>query len=207
MVDEMKESKEKFGKAQSIFRRNGGVLRTNKAIKAGIHPRTLYEMREAGIIERLSRGVYRLTDLPEMGEPDLVSVAIRVPDGIICLISALAFHEITTQIPHEVYIAVERESRAPRIDYPPVRVFRFPGDAFTEGIEVHKIDNVAVRVYSPEKTVADCFKYRNKIGLDTAIEALKLYRESKRVKLDALLRFAAICRVKNIMRPYLEALM
>ncbi len=181
-------------------------MRTGQAIKAGIHPRTLYEMLEAGLIERLSRGVYRLADLPPLGNPDLVSVAIRAPGSVICLISALAFHELTTQVPHQVHIAVERDSRIPRIDYPPVRVFRFSERAFKAGIESHRMDNVTVRIYGPEKTVADCFKYRNKIGLDTAVEALKLYRGRRPAKMDELLRFARVCRVYNIMRPYLEAL-
>jgi len=123
------------------------------------------------------------------------------------LISALAFHDITTQIPHEVYIAVERGSRPPKVDYPPVRVFRFTGETFKTGIETHQIEGVQLRIYSPEKTIADCFKYRNKIGLDTAIEALKLYREKKRFKTGDLMQFARVCRVGKVMRPYLEVLL
>ena len=179
----------------------------SEALRAGIHRRTLREMRDTGVVERLSRGLYRLAELPPLGNPDLVSVGMRVPDGVICLIAALAFHEITTQVPHEVYVAVERGSRPPQIDYPPVRVFKFTGKTFTEGIETPKVDGVPVRVYSPEKTVADCFKYRNKIGLDTAMEALKLYRERRRVKVDDLLRYARVCRVEKVMRPYLEAVL
>lgn len=126
---------------------------------------------------------------------------------MICLISALSFHEITTQIPHEVYVALERGARAPRLDYPPLRVFRFTGKAFTEGVEDHEIDGVSARIYSPEKTLADCFKYRNKIGLDTALEALRLYRQRKPIKVEALIEFARICRVEKVMRPYLEAVL
>jgi len=181
-------------------------MRTGQAIRAGIHPRTLYEMREAGMVERLSRGVYRLADLPPLSDPDLVSVSIRAPESVICLISALAFHGLTTQIPHQIYIAVERRSRIPKIDYPPVRVVRFSPKAFRAGVELYRVDKVTIRVYGPEKTVADCFKYRNKIGLDTAVEALKLYRRRRRAKMDELLQFARVCRVYNIMRPYLEAL-
>ena len=203
----MKKEQEKFQKSRSLFQRSGGIMRTGQAIKAGIHPRTLYEMLETGMIERLSRGVYRLADLPPLGDPDLVSVSIRAPESVICLISALAFHELTTQVPHQVHIAVGRDSRIPRIDYPPVRVFRFSERTFRAGIEFHRVDNVTVRVYGPEKTVADCFKYRNKIGLDTAVEALQLYQGRRRARLDELLRFAGLCRVKNIMRPYLEALL
>jgi predicted transcriptional regulator of viral defense system len=154
--------RETFRKACVVFRRYGGLLKTTDALQAGIHPRTLYAMRDAGFLEQLSRGLYRLAEMPALGSPDLVSVALKVPGGVICLISALSFHEITTQIPHEVYVALERGARAPRLDYPPLRVFRFTGKAFTEGVEDHEIDGVSARIYSPEKTLADCFKYRNK---------------------------------------------
>ncbi len=164
-------------------------------------------MRDAGIVERLSRGLYRLAELPRLGDPDLVTVSLKVPRGVICLISALAHHEITTQIPHQIHVALARGAEPPRLDYPPLRVFWFSGGAFTEGVETHKLDGVPVRVYSPEKTLADCFKYRNKIGLDTAVEALKLYRERRRPNVDALVRHARVCRVEKVMRPYLEALL
>ena len=149
--------------------------------------------------------MYRLAERPPLGNPDLVTVAKRVPNGVICLISALAFHDLTTQIPHEVHLALPRGAEEPRLDFPPIRAFRFTGKSFTEGIETHRLDGVPVRIYSPEKTLADCFKFRNKIGLDTVIEALRFYREQRSVKVDELLRFAAICRVTKVMRPYLEA--
>ena len=193
--------------AQKIFRDRGGVLKTGEALRAGIHPRTLYEMQRSGILEQLTRGLYRLADLPPLGNPDLVSVSMKIPNGVICLISALAYHEITTQVPHEVYVALERGAEAPRLAHPPIRIFWFSGQAFTHGIETHKIDGVPVRIYSPEKTIADCFKYRNKIGLDTAIEALKLYREKKHFRSDDLIQFARVCRVEKVIRPYLEALL
>lgn len=199
--------KDNFEKAKKTFQTSGGVLRMNEAIQAGIHRRMLYSMLEGGVIERLNRGLYRLTDLPPLGNPDLVSVSRKVPNSVICLISALSYHEITTQIPHEVYAALERGTEAPRLGHPPIRVFWFSGQAFTLGIQTHKIDGVPVRIYSSEKTIADCFKYRNKIGLDTAIEALKLYREKKRFKADDLMKFARACRVENVIRPYLEALL
>jgi predicted transcriptional regulator of viral defense system len=193
--------------AKKVFRDRGGVLKTGEALSAGIHPRTLYEMERSGTIEKLVRGLYRLTDMPPLGSPDLVSVALKVPNGVICLISALAYHEITTQIPHEVYLALNRGAESPRLEYPPIRIFWFTGEAFTQGIENYKLDDIQTRIYSPEKTIADCFKYRNKIGLDTAIEALKFYRGKKRFKVDDLMRFAGVCRVEKIMRPYLEALL
>jgi predicted transcriptional regulator of viral defense system len=200
-------NQDRFKKARNIFRRHGGVLRMSEALSAGIHRRMLYSMLEAGIIEQLSRGLYRLSDLPPLGNPDLVSVALKIPNGVICLISALAYHEITAQVPHEVYVALERGAEAPRLNHPPLRVFRFSEESFTIGIEKHKIDGVPVRIYSPEKTIADCFKYRNKIGLDTAIEALKLYRKKKRFKPEDLMQIARVCRVEKVMRPYLEALL
>jgi predicted transcriptional regulator of viral defense system len=132
---------------------------------------------------------------------------MRVPNGVICLISALAFYEITTQIPHEVYLAVSRNSQVPHIDYPPVRIFRFSKSAYTEGITIHKMDGMPIRIYNPAKTVADCFKYRNKTGLDVAVEALKRHRESKHFNVEKILYFARICRVEKVMRPYLEAVL
>jgi predicted transcriptional regulator of viral defense system len=202
----MKKNPEKYRKEKALFGEHGGILKTSDAIRAGIHPRTLYKMRNEGIVEMLSRGVYRLGHLRPLSNPDFVAVALRIPKGVLCLISALAFHDITTQIPHEIYIAVERGSRPPKLNYPPVRVFRFTGQAFKSGIDSHEIEGVHLGIYNPEKTIADCFKYRNKIGLDTALEALKLYREKKRFKVDDLIRFARICRVEKVMRPYLEAL-
>ena len=196
-----------FEKAKRIFRNRGGMLKTSEALGEGIHPRTLYELQRSGILDQLTRGLYRLADLPPLGNPDLVSVSLKIPDGVLCLISALAYHEITTQVPHEVYVALERGTETPRLNHPPLRVFWFSGQSFTAGIEKHKIDGVPVRIYSPEKTIADCFKYRNKIGLDIAIEALKLYRERKRFKRDDLVKFSQVCRVGQIMRPYLEALL
>ena len=196
-----------FEKAKRIFRNRGGMLKTSEALSAGIHPRTLYELQRSGILDQLTRGLYRLADLPPLGNPDLVSVSLKIPDGVLCLISALAYHEITTQVPHEVYVALERGTETPRLNHPPLRVFWFSGGSFTAGIEKHKIDGVPVRIYSPEKTIADCFKYRNKIGLDIAIEALKLYRQKKHFKVDDLMKFGRVCRVEKVMRPYLEALL
>ena len=195
----------RFEKAKARLRKLGAVLRTRDILRAGIHPRTLYEMRDKGILERLGPGTYRLSDLPALGNPDLVVVAARVPQGVICLISALAFHQITTQVPHEVYLALQRGKAAPRLEHPPLRLFRFSGAAFAEGVQEHTLDGIPVRIYSPEKTLADCFKCRNQIGLDTALEALKRYRQRKRPKVDALLHFARVCRVERVMRPYLES--
>ena len=194
-------------RALDTFRAQGGILRTRDAIRAGIHPRTLYALRDAGDIERLSRGLYRLASAAPLGNPDLVAVALRAPEGVICLISALAFHELTTQIPHEVYLAIARGSEPPRIDYPPVRTHWFSGESFSEGIESHRLDDVRVRIYSREKTIADCFRYRNKIGLDTCLESLRFYKQQRRIDVDSLLRYARIRRVTRVITPYLEAIL
>lgn len=199
-------SNDKFNEAQAIFISHGGIISTGEALSSGIHPRTLYAMRDNGQIVRLDRGLYRLSDLPTLSNPDLVSVALKIPNGIICLISALSFHELTTQIPHEIYVAIRRNSEAPRLSYPPIRIFWLTGKSYTEGVEKHTIDNVSVKIYSAEKTITDCFKYRNKIGRDIAIEALKLYRERRQIKLNDIMLYAKICRVENVIRPYLEAL-
>lgn len=198
---------DKLKEAEEIFRKRGGTLRTSEAIRAGIYQRTLYRMRDEGLIEAIARGLYRLRDLPPLGNPDLVSVALKIPRGVICLISALSFHEMTTQVPHVVHVALTPGTEPPRLDHPPIRVSWFSGKAFSEGIETHDLDDVPVRIYSPEKTLADCFKYRNKIGIDVAVGALKLYRKRKPLRADEILRYARICRVEKVMRPYLEAIL
>ena len=191
--------------AVALFRGRGGALRTSEAIALGIHPRTLYAMRDAGALEQLSRGLFRLADLPPLGHPDLVPVAIRVPDGVLCLLSALSLHDLTTQIPHEVYLALPRGADKPRLKHPPLRLFWFTGPAYSEGVEMRTLDGVRVRVYGAAKTVADCFKYRNKIGLDVAVEALRRFLRGRGAKADDLLRYARICRVEKVLRPYIEA--
>lgn len=193
--------------AVTIFKKRGGILRMADALRSGINRSALYALREAGLTEQLSRGLYRLKDSRVLGNPDLVTVALRAPKGVVCLLSALAFHELTTQIPHEVYVAIPRNAEAPRIEYPPVRSFRITGRAFSEGIEVRQLDGVPVRIYSREKTLADCFKYRGKIGLDTTLEALRLYKGQRRVNVDALMRYGRVCRVSRVMQPYLEAIL
>ena len=189
----------------AIFRKHGGQLRMSEAIAHGITRYMLYSLRDKGIIEQVSRGFYRLVELPPISNPDLVTVSLRFPNAVICLISALSYHNITTQIPHVVAVAVPRDSRIPSLDYPPVQAHRFSNDAYNSGIENHSIDGVPVKIYTPEKTLADCFKFRNKIGMDVVIEALKLYRSRQQFNLEKLLTYAEVCRVKNIMTPYLEA--
>jgi predicted transcriptional regulator of viral defense system len=193
--------------AQKIFDQHNGLLLSYQAFDLGIHPRTLYRMRDEGIIQQLSRGLYRLANRPPSGNPDLIQVAMKIPNGVLCLISALAYHGLTTQIPHVIHVALKRGAEPPRLDYPPIRIYWFTGSAFSEGIENYIEDHVSVRVYSAEKTIADCFKYRNKLGLDVAMEALKSYRERGKMNIESLLHYARACRVENVLRPYLEALL
>lgn len=193
--------------ARSVFKEHGGMLRMSSAVAAGIHRDTLRRMVASGDLQKISRGLYHLVEVTPPPHPDLAAVAARVPAGVICLISALSFHNLTTQIPHEIYVAIGRNSEPPRISYPPVRVFRFSGETFTAGIEEHLAGPFTVRVYSREKTIADCFKFRNKIGLDTVLEAIRLYKQSGRTDVDTLLHYANICRVANVIRPYLEAML
>ncbi|MGE5313145.1 MAG: type IV toxin-antitoxin system AbiEi family antitoxin domain-containing protein [Acidobacteriota bacterium] len=190
-----------------IFRSAGGQLRMVDAINHGISRYMLYSLRDKKVIEQISRGIYRLADLPPIDNPDFVTVSLRYPQAVMCLITALAYHEITTQIPHHVSIAVPRNSRLPSLGYPPLEVHAFSKHQYEAGIVEHRIDGVKVKIYSPEKTIADCFKYRNKIGIDVTTEALKLYRSRKKFDLNALFKYAKICRVENVMRPYLEMLL
>lgn len=190
---------------ENIFRSCGGQLRMSEAIERGITRYMLYSLRDKGVIEQISRGVYRLVEMPSMSNPDLVTVSIRFPRAVICLVSSLAYHEITTQIPHSVSVAVTRDSRLPSLDYPPVKAHRFSDQAYSAGIVEHHIDGTPVKIYNPEKTLADCFKFRNKIGMDVVLEALKLYKNRKKFDLGQLLKYARICRVEEVMRPYLEA--
>lgn len=190
---------------EEIFRSCGGRMRMSEAIKHGISRYSLYALKDKGVIEQISRGVYRLVELPPLSNPDLATVGLRFPNAVVCLVSALAYHELTTQIPHSISVAVPRLSRQPFLDYPPLSVHRFSSQAFGTGIEEHLIDGVSIRIYNPEKTLADCFKFRNKIGMDVVLEALKLYKARKQFDLGALLKYAKACRVEKVMQPYLEA--
>ena len=188
-----------------FFLENNGILRTSKAIEYGIDLHTIADMVNAGLLVKEARGIYRLASLPPLSNPDLVQVALRVPQSVICLISALSYYHITTQTPYQIYIAIPQNTKKPRIDYPPIEVVKLTGDAFSSGIQENLIDGVSIRIYNKEKTVADCFKFRNKIGLDIAIEALKDYLREPRRDIEKLIYYARICRVEKILRPYIEA--
>ena len=190
--------------AINIIKNEGGIIRTSLAIKKGIHPETFYKLRDNKIIEPISRGVYRYSKLAPISSPDIVTVASRAPNAVICLISALSFHNITTQIPHDVSIAIGCSSRIPHLRYPPISVYKFSSKSFISGVEEHLVDGIKVKVYSPEKTLADCVKFRNKIGMEVVIEAIKLYKARKYVNVSKIIKYAKICRVEKIITPYLE---
>jgi len=194
-------------RALEVFRERGGMLRTAEARRSGIHPRVLYALRDEGHVEQVSRGVFRLASLPPLGDPDLVTVAFRVPRAVVCLVSALAYHDITTETPDEVHVALPPGTAAPRLDDPPLRVFRMSGPSLVEGIEVQEVDGQPVRIFSVEKTVADCFKFRSRIGVPAAVEALRLALRDRGADPDTILDYARICRVHRVMCPYLEALL
>lgn len=181
------------------------IVRSRDLEPLGIAPVQLTRLCRAGKLQRISRGVYTLPGQSITEHHSLAVAAKQIPHGVICLLSALRFHDITTQAPYEVWIAVDRKAHKPNLGWPPVRLVRFSGRALEEGVERHQIEGVVVPVYSAAKTVADCFKYRNKIGLDVAIEALRDALRSKKATVDEIYRFAKICRVANVMRPYLEA--
>jgi predicted transcriptional regulator of viral defense system len=188
-----------------LARRHGSVSRGEVA-EAKIHTQTLSRLVRAGALERVARGRYRLPNAPVTEHHGVALVAAAAPKAVICLLSALSFHQIGTQLPREVWIALDRRSRRPSLRYPRLRVVRFGGDALTEGIETHRIEGETVRVYSVAKTIADTFKYRNKIGLDVALEALREAWRARRFTMDKMYGYARICRVERVMRPYLEAL-
>jgi predicted transcriptional regulator of viral defense system len=185
--------------------REAGVLRPRDLDRCGI-PRTyLSRLCTAGRLQRIARGLYVLPGSGVTEHHSLAEVCKRVPNGVICLLSALRFHELTTQAPFEVWLAIDEKAWRPRVAYPPLRIVRFSKPTLRTGVEEHQIEGVTVHVYCPAKTVADCFKYRNKIGLDVAIEALRECWRARRCTMDDLWHYADICRVQNVMRPYLES--
>jgi predicted transcriptional regulator of viral defense system len=186
--------------------RKRGILTRNDVVAAGIHSQILSRLVLVGELERVARGRYRLAEQPVTEHHGLAITAAAVPQGVICLLSALSFHGIGTQLPFEVWLALDRRARKPVLRYPKLRVVRFSGKALTEGIETRTIEGQAVRVYGVAKTVADLFKYRNKIGIDVALEALRETWRARRLTMDEIDHFARICRVDRVMRPYLEAM-
>ncbi|MBW6475088.1 MAG: type IV toxin-antitoxin system AbiEi family antitoxin domain-containing protein [Anaerolineaceae bacterium] len=199
----------KFDKAKQIFTENKGIMRTAEALDAGIAPKTFYAMRDQGIIIQLSRGLYKLADTPPLGNPDLITVALKIPEVVFCLITALDYYNLTEQVPQFVYFAIPQGARRPKIHYPPVNIIWPSKKVYEAGIQEVILDNTPVKIYDPEKTITDCFKYRNKFGLDVAIDAIQRYFEQppRRQNLNSLMKYAKLNRVEKIITPYIDTLL
>jgi len=185
--------------------KKAGMLRVRDLTARGLHPELLRRLAQRGLLTRTARGLYVPADKEISGEFALASAAKRIPQGIICLYTALRFHNIGTQNPPEVWVALPRQAAIPRAKDLPLRFVRLSGEAYAAGAETHVLNGVAVRITNPAKTVADCFKFRHKLGLDVAIEALREGRRQRRFTMDELWKYAKVCRVANVMRPYMEA--
>jgi len=183
-----------------------GIVRPIELKAHGIPRGRLYRLVRKGMVERQARGIYTASEHPVTAEHTLAQVAKQVPGGVFCLLTALRFHELTTQAPAAVWIAVPERARKPKLAHQRLRVTRFSGSALTEGIETHRVEGVEVRIYSAAKTVTDCFKYRNKVGIDVAVEALRDFSRRHRGGATDLARYARICRVSRVMQPYLDAI-
>ena len=190
-----------------FLKKRGGMVSYKEIIKAGFNKAFLKDNLNSGRIQKVDRALYRLSDGFTLSNPDLVAVSIKVSKGVVCLLSALAFHEATSEIPHYVNIAIPRGAYANKINYPPVKFYRFASKAWEAGIEKHEIEGYQIKVYSLAKTIADCFKFRNKIGMDVAREALKIAITEKGVQPKEIMQYAEICRVDNIIKPILEAML
>ncbi len=185
--------------------RRSGIVSASDVRSIGVHSEYLRRLCAKGDLVRIGRGLYQIPDAEITTHHGTARAAKTVPNGVICLLSALRFHEIGTQVPQAVWMAIDRRAALPKIATPKMRFVFFSDDALTEGMEEHTIEGIQVRIYSPAKTVADCFKYRNKIGLDVALEALQEVLRDRKCSIDDLWKYAKICRVTNTIRPYMEA--
>ena len=186
--------------------RSRGIARSRHLEAAGVSRTQIRRLVDRGVIERVGWGLYRDPHAPQSERADLAEAARRVPGGVVCLLTALRFHDLTTVNPFEVWIAIERKAWRPEVEHPPVRFIYLSGRSLSEGVEEHLVDGVPVRVFSAARTVADCFKFRNKVGTDVAVEALRGFRDAHPRGLEAVWHFAGINRVERVIRPYLEAL-
>ena len=198
--------KKSQSKAIEVFNLHGGMLRYTEAVKEGIHPRILYKLRDLGLIEKLQRGLYVLTNLPDLEEPDLVTISKIMPEGVICLVSALYFHRLTVQIPRWIDVAVRQKYVPPKVKYPPIQIHWFSDKFYKDGIEKYNFSGAEIRIYSREKSIIDCFRLRKKVGIDIAVEALKNYLKQDNLNINLLLDFAKESRVIKVLEPYLKAL-
>jgi predicted transcriptional regulator of viral defense system len=194
---------------QQIIRlaRRRGILRSRDLAPLDIPRRNLTRLIEQGVLLRSGRGLYMLASADVSENHSVAEACKRVSSGTVCLLSALRFHGLTTQNPWQVWMAITPASRKPKVDHPPIHIVRFSGKAFARGIEHHRIEGVDVRMYSAAKTVADCFKYRNKIGVDVAVQALRDAWQKRKITAEQISHFAQVCRVTNVMRPYLDSLL
>lgn len=188
------------------FEKRGGIVRFSSLLKAGFHPDTLKALENEDKIEKVARGLYRLTHYTFGSHPDLVIASLQASKGIICLVSALSFYEATNEIPKYVDIAISTGSRANNIEYPPVRFYWFSPKTWEAGAEMHQAEGHKIKIYSLEKTVADCFKFRNKIGINVAREALKIAIKEKNIKPQDIMKYAKLCRVSKVVKPILETM-
>jgi len=189
-----------------FFKNNGGIQRFSAIIRAGFHPDTLRVLEKNGVIEKMGRGIFRLVQFSTGSHPDLLSASLQAPRGVICLLSALSFHEVTNEIPAYISVAIPRGTHPNRISYPPVRFYRFSAATFKSGLEEYDIGGEKVRIYGIARTVADCFKFRSRIGINIAREALKSAVIDKRIAATVIMRYAKICRVDSIIKPILETI-
>jgi predicted transcriptional regulator of viral defense system len=183
-----------------------GTIRIKDLLEHGIHPEYVRRLVQKEFFVRSARGLYSLADSEITEHHSFAILGKRIPKGVVCLTSALRFHNIGTQLPRKIWLALEKGSAQPRLSYPPLSIVRFSGPAFSEGIEEHKIEGVTVKIYNPAKSVADCFKFRNRIGLEAAIEAARESLNERKATSDQIYHYAKICRVWNVIKPYLEAL-
>lgn len=186
--------------------KRGGLVRAQELFESGVHPRTLYRLRDQGQLEAVSRGIYRVAGSAPPPQLDLLTVALRVRTAVVCLVSALAFHGLTDEIPHEVMIALPRGAATPKLDHPPIRAFRFSKEAYELGLEKHPIEGIDLKVYGAAKTIVDCFRFRNRIGEDVAVKALGRALQTRKARPAALMEMAGRLRVQRVLAPYLQAL-
>lgn len=190
----------------NYFKKHGGVLRFNDILKVGFHPDSLIAIEKAGEVEKIARGLYRVVNYKPGSHPDIVIASLQAPKGAICLISALSFHEATSEIPRYVDIAIPQGTHANRIKYPPVKFYRFAPEAWEAGLEEHEIEGHKIKIYDLAKTVVDCFKFRNRIGVNIARKVLKAGIAEKKIEPKEIMKYAKICRVSSIIKPILEAI-
>lgn len=191
----------------NFLKKRGGVASYAEIMEAGYDKARLRGSLNRGLVQKVDRGLYRLSSGATLSNPDLVAASIKVPKGVVCMLSALAFHEATNEIPRSVDIAILRGAHANKIKYPPVRFYRFAHKAWNAGIEHHNIEDHEIKVYCLAKTIADCFKFRNKIGMDVARDALKVAVMEKGTKPKEIMQYAKICRVDGIVKPILETML